>query len=154
MKRHALLFLAVSLLPTGAGWLFAAQDQGDAVKKELEKLQGTWKLVSGETNGEQFTADEVGYTITFTGDKFVVKRGNDVVRAGTQKLDPTKEPRSVDAQVTEGEGRGTTMLGIYELDGDTLKACFDPNGKKRPTEFKTSPDSGLFLNFFDREKSK
>jgi hypothetical protein len=32
MKRHVLLFLAVGLLLTGAGRLFAAQEQEDAVK--------------------------------------------------------------------------------------------------------------------------
>jgi hypothetical protein len=37
-----------------------------------------------------------------------------VVVAGTQKLDPTKDPHEIGSLVTEGEGKGTTMLGIYE----------------------------------------
>ena len=44
------------------------------------------------------------------------------------------------------------MLGIYEFAGDTLKACFDPQGKKRPTEFKSPAGSEIFLNVHKRVK--
>ena len=37
------------------------------------------------------------------------------------------------------------MLGIYEAKGDTIRACFDPKGKKRPAEFKAPEGSGCFL---------
>jgi uncharacterized protein (TIGR03067 family) len=67
-------------------------------------------------------------------------------------VEPAQTPKTVNATVTEGEGKGTTMLGIYELDGDTMKCCFDPEGKKRPTEFKTSEGSTVFLNVHKREK--
>ena len=30
---------------------------------------------------------------------------------------------------------------IYEISGDTLRVCFDPEGKKRPTEFKGASGS-------------
>ena len=30
------------------------------------------------------------------------------------------------------------MVGIYEIDGDTLKICYDLDGKKHPTEFKAT----------------
>ena len=46
------------------------------------------------------------------------------------------------------------MLGIYELDGDgdTLKVCFDPEGKKRPAEFKAPEGTGYFFNVHKRVK--
>ena len=44
------------------------------------------------------------------------------------------------------------MLGIYEIDGDTLKAYFDPQGKKRPTEFKSAPGSANVVNVHKRVK--
>ena len=43
--------------------------------------------------------------------------------------------------MAEGLNKGAVTLGIYEIDGDTLKVCFDPEGKKRPTEFKTASGS-------------
>src|SRR5262249_17881493 len=126
----------------------------DAAKKELEKFQGTWKFVSVEQDGKPLPKGEEPQTITFQGDKFAVKRGDQVIQAGTQKLDPGKKPKTVDATVTEGEGKGTTMLGIYEMEGDTLKACFDPQGKKRPTEFKTTAGSGYILVVIKRAEKK
>jgi uncharacterized protein (TIGR03067 family) len=144
----ALLCAWATLLPA------AADDKDDAAKKELEKFQGTWKFISMEQDGKQAPKSEETQTITFQGDKFAVKLGDKVIQAGTQKLDPGKKPKTVDASVTEGEGKGTTMLGIYELEGDTLKACFDPQGKKRPAEFKTTSGSGYFLVVVKRVEKK
>jgi uncharacterized protein (TIGR03067 family) len=108
-----------------------------AADKETDKFEGTWSFISGEKDGKaEAAADLKDMKITFAGDKFTVKKGDQVIQAGTQKLDATKKPATVDATVTEGEGKGTTMLGIYEIEGDTMKFCFDPSGKNRPTDFK------------------
>jgi hypothetical protein len=54
--------------------------------------------------------------------------------------------------VNEGTGKGTVILSIYEISEDTLKACFDPEGKKRPTEFKTAAGSQTTLAVYKRAK--
>jgi hypothetical protein len=54
--------------------------------------------------------------------------------------------------VAEGPNKGTVILGIYEISGDTLKVCFDPEGKKRPTEFKTAAGSQTTLAVYKRVK--
>jgi uncharacterized protein (TIGR03067 family) len=144
------LMCVLSLFCAGAA-MAAADDKGDA-KKEFEKLKGTWKFTSMEMDGNPVPKSEDMPTITFDGDKFAVKAGGVVLQAGTQTIDPSKKPYTVDAKVTEGEGKGNTMLGIYKVDGDTLTACFDPTGKKRPTEFKTTAGSGHMLVTAKREK--
>jgi hypothetical protein len=53
---------------------------------------------------------------------------------------------------TDGPNKGKTFLAIYELDKDSLKVCYDLSGKARPTEFKTKPDTTLFLVTYTREK--
>ena len=148
MTSRVVFALGAALL--GAGLEATADDKTD--KTDLDKLQGTWKFVSMEQDGQPAPKGEEMGTITFEKDKFTVKAGGQVLQAGTQVLDATKKPKAVDATVTEGEGKGTTMLGIYELDGDNLKACFDPQGKKRPTEFKTAAGSGHMLVVLKREK--
>jgi uncharacterized protein (TIGR03067 family) len=156
MLNRITFVLAMALMCTPAALpLVAAEEKDDAGKKELEKFKGTWIFVSMERDGkkDEPKGDEAP-TITFDGDKFTVKVGDKVVQAGTQKLDPSKKPKTIDAMVTEGDGKGTTMLGIYEADGDTMKACFDSQGKKRPTEFKTTPDSGCFLAVIKRADKK
>jgi len=71
----------------------------DAVKKEMAQLDGDWSMVSGQANGIPLPKDLV---------------------AG----DPTKKPKAIDYMMTEGPTKGKTHLGIYELDGDTVKFCF------------------------------
>jgi hypothetical protein len=44
------------------------------------------------------------------------------------------------------------MLGIYAISGDTLKVCFDPERKKRPSEFKSAPGSQTFVAVHKRVK--
>ncbi|MFO0967379.1 MAG: hypothetical protein U0793_17610, partial [Gemmataceae bacterium] len=58
----------------------------------------------------------------------------------------------VDAKVTEGEGKGSDMVGIYELKGKTMKVCFDLKGKERPTSFVSK--EGQFAAVIQREKKK
>src|SRR5207244_689594 len=129
------LFYTLGLIAfggTGAG----ADDKAD-VEKERKKFQGTWTFESVEAGGKKLPADQFkGITVTFEGDKYAVKKGDEVVEAATQKLDPSKSPKTLDAKVTDGPNKGAVILGIYEISGDTLKVCFDPEGKKRPTEFK------------------
>jgi hypothetical protein len=35
---------------------------------------------------------------------------------------------------------------LYEISADTLKVCFDPEGKQRPTEFKSASGSQIFID--------
>src|SRR5438445_8669642 len=129
------LFYTLGLIAfggTGAG----ADDKAD-VEKELKKFQGTWTFESVEAGGKKLPADQFkGITVTFEGDKYAVKKGDEVVEAATQKLDPSKSPKTLDVTVAEGPNKGAVMLGIYEISPDTLKVCFDPEGKMRPTKFK------------------
>ena len=41
---------------------------------------------------------------------------------------------------------------IYELNGDTLRICYDLSGSKRPTEFKTAAGTKLYLVTYNRKK--
>jgi len=142
------LFCAVGFAPSGT----LADDKAD-LEKELKKFQGTWTIESSETGGMAIPADQLkGFIVTFEGDKHTVKNGDQVIQVGTQKIDPSKSPKTIDVTMSEGPNKGAVILGIYEIDGDTLKACFDTSGKKRPTEFKSPPGSETFVNVHKRVK--
>ncbi|MCI0683901.1 MAG: TIGR03067 domain-containing protein, partial [Gemmataceae bacterium] len=136
--RLARVTLLCTFVLTASGGIGArAGDKAD-VEQELKKFQGTWTVELVEAEGKEVPIDLFkGMTVTFEGDKYTVKVDDRVVQAATQKLDPSKSPKTLDGKLAEGLGKGTVILGIYEISGDTLKVCFDPEGKKRPTEFKT-----------------
>ena len=151
--RSALVTLlcAVGLVVSGGASTLAG---GKAdVETEVKKFQGVWTVESLESGGKKVPTDLFkDMTLTYEGDKYTVKNGKDVIQVGTQKLDPSKSPKTLDGKITEGFGKGSVMPGIYEIDGDTLKVCFDEEGKKRPTEFKNAPGSETFVNVHKRAK--
>ena len=136
-----------------SGGALSAGDGKDAGDKELKKIQGTWKFVSQSMDGKERPPEQLTkLKITFTDDKWSVTVDGKMVQGGTHKFDPTKKPAHVDAKITEGEDKGGSMLGIYELKGDTMKVCFDPKGKERPTDF--TGKAGQFAAVVEREKKK
>lgn len=133
---------AVVAVAVGAGMAFA--DEKADNEKVLKAMAGTWTFESHVMAGEKAPADLLkSMVITFDGEKFAVKMGDKVAQAGTHTVGTAKKPHTVDAVVTEGEGKGTTMKGILELDGDTLKVCFDTSGKTRPEKYESPAKSEL-----------
>ena len=147
----AALFCAVGFAAS-AGSDILAGDKAD-LEKDVRIIQGTWTFESSEAGGKALPAGELkGLILTFEGDKHTVKKGDEVIQVGTQKLDSSKSPKTIDVTMTEGVNKGAVMLGIYEISGDTLKVCFDPEGKKRPTEFKSASGAQTFVAVHKRVK--
>jgi uncharacterized protein (TIGR03067 family) len=160
MTRYVVTALVAGLLLAAAP---APREEDDA-KKETEKFQGTWRMVSFEEGGQALPADQVkefGYRFTFEKDTFTVKAAEvvkskpvEVVKTtGTYKLDPTKKPKAIDMAITGGDYKGKDILGIYEVGEDTLKWCAaKPGEKDRPKEFTTTKDSTHGLAVLKRGK--
>ena len=123
-----------------------AKSRSDAVAREMEKFQGTWRQIAHERGGVADPPDEQGWEprVTFTGDTFVVTLtdGSTAIK-GTFKLDPTQEPKAVDWTDTFGPDAGKTFLAIYTLEGDRLVFCAADEGHERPTEFRAGPGQDL-----------
>jgi uncharacterized protein (TIGR03067 family) len=128
-----------------------AAEPGDTAKAELEKFQGEWVLAAGTRDGQEMPAEEARkLTRVIKGDQYTMLLDGKEVGKGTLKVDPTKKPKAIDVQRAE-EG-AKPMLGIYEFDGDTQKACFAAPGKERPTEFSSKAGSGNLLSVWKRKK--
>jgi len=120
-------------------------------RKDLLELQGTWQLTSVE-DGKKARIDLKKRTLFVGGDLVLVQDGDKLVQAGQLRLNPAKSPRCIDVAVRKGEHEDNTMLGIYELDGDKLKVCFDPEGESRPKTFTSKKDSAVFVATYKRVK--
>jgi uncharacterized protein (TIGR03067 family) len=147
MKMQLLMIAAVGVV------LAACNRQAPAPKTDLDRLQGTWNLVSAMQDGKALPEDKVKQTtIVFKGDTFRFPGSAEYAtsRAGTIKLDENKTPKEMDAISTEKE----IMLGIYRLEEYGYKVCFAPAGKPRPTEFSSAPGSGYILQSWQRQNKK
>jgi uncharacterized protein (TIGR03067 family) len=120
--------------------------------KDRDAMNGTWLPVTAELGGKMFP-DEVRKSIKLVikDSKYTVTVGKGVDQ-GDLKLHPEAKPKKMDITGTEGPNKGKTIPAIYELDGDTLRICYDLSGKAHPTEFKTTEASKLYLVTYKREK--
>lgn len=145
LRRGWLVFLV--------GLLLAADAPNDALKKEKAKLQGQWKVVGLEANGQPSPEDNVPkLTLVFAADKITAK-DEDKETPLDYKLDVSTTPKLLDVTFREGDQKGKTLEAIYALDGDNLKICVNlGEAKNRPGEFATKQDSGLVLLILKREK--
>jgi uncharacterized protein (TIGR03067 family) len=107
----------------------------DAVKEELKKFEGTWRLAAANIDGEERKPEDIkNGSLVVVGDTFTLKIGNETHK-GTFSIDPSKKPRTIDVEFTEGTLKGTNVVGIYEMEGDTRKSCFAGPQTDRPTDF-------------------
>ena len=135
--KTALLALAALTAAAAA----TAKDDGQA-KKDLQALAGTWEYASQVEDGKETEKDMLkGVTVTITAEgKWEVKKDGTVFLEGTMKLDPSKKPKAADWTITtEGDLKGKTALGIYDVDKDTWKHCFGFD--KRPEKFESKEGS-------------
>ncbi len=96
-----------------------SQSVQDDTKKELEKLQGKWAIVT--FNGQDVPSDAQAFLV-FTGDKYEQWNAGSVDERGTIKIDPKTKPMSIDLIITEGSDAGKTQPGVYELTDSTTWA--------------------------------
>ena len=121
--------LALSLL-----FVVPGQSSQDDTKKELEKLQGKWAIVT--FNGQDVPSDAQVFLV-FNGDKYEQWNNGSVDERGTIKIDPKTKPMSIDLIITEGGDAGKTQPGVYELpDSTTLSIGLAvPGNTTRPSAF-------------------
>lgn len=150
MKRFFGMLLVLASVALAGG----ADDKKDnAAQEELKKFDGTWALVSLEIDGKPVPAHVVkDGKLVVKSDKATFFKGDQVTAGTTFSVDPTKNPKTMDATWTCGPNKGKKVLAIYELEGDNLKVC-STEGEQRPKEFSAKESSGCRLVMWKRMKN-
>lgn len=116
--------------------------------QDLDKLQGTWNIVTSEMDGQSMPGG--GGRIVVRGSRFTtIAMG--AASEGTVVVHQTTSPKGFDLQFEEGPEKGNTSFGIYELDGDTWKICLTTRGSDRPKKFAAPAGTGIALKTLQRE---
>ncbi|MEQ8785745.1 MAG: TIGR03067 domain-containing protein [Pirellulaceae bacterium] len=144
MVCHVLLLVVVMAAPARSA------ETDEAGQRKL--LAGDWRGFAVEGKGENPDAGAVKLELTITDKTIhgVTFQGGQRVDQGEGKyaLDLAAAPAALDGSKLRLNGRQETWLGIYTLEGDTLKWCV--GRRERPTEFETV--KGQFLLILRRAK--
>jgi uncharacterized protein (TIGR03067 family) len=116
-------------------------------------LQGEWSMVSGSADGQPMPESMLKQMKRVCkGDELTVTMGEQTFFKAKVTIDPTAKPKTIDYDMTEGFSKGKKQLGIYELEGDTLKASFGAPGAERPTDFTSKAGEKRTLSVWKRQK--
>ena len=133
--------------------LSAWAEENEALKKDMARLQGEWLMVSGSADGQAMPDDmRKQMKRVCKGDETTTTMAGQIFMKAKITIDPSKKPKTIDYEMTEGFTKGKKQLGIYELDGDTFKSCFAGPGAERPTDFSTRPGDRRTLSVWKRQK--
>ncbi len=141
-------FALIALLLGSAVCPARAQEAKPEDAAARKQLVGLWKGFAVEGKGERPDRGPVKLEVTIseTAIKGLELMGEGIINhgEGTHTFNLKESPRWLDATKTNECGRKEEYLGIYSLEGDTLKWCVS-RGKQRPTQFETVKGSFLVI---------
>jgi uncharacterized protein (TIGR03067 family) len=122
--------------------------------KDVEKLQGEWKVTQLIYNGKDMT-EKFGLSFVFKGDTATLEGDGAVLKEYPKlkfKLDPSTTPKLADVSVVGGTQDVATFEGIYEVKGDDLQICLKVFAQDRPADFTAEASSNNALLKLKRQK--
>ena len=148
MRRFWTIIVVLGISAIG----FARGDEPDSKTDKARRTDGTWQLVEAEVGGMKLPEDVTkNIQLILKGDHYTVVTA-DGKDEGTVRSRQGKTFEELDITGTKGPNQGKTFPAISELDGDTLKICYDLSGRQRPKEFKSKPGTQLFNAVYKRQK--
>jgi RNA polymerase sigma factor (sigma-70 family) len=120
-------------------------------KAELRRLTGTWKTVRMVSDGKELLTSQLETKFVFQDGhlRVVIRRqGQDEKQPPefTVRVDLSRTPKAIDLTPLDGQHKGQTLHGIYELQGDTLRLCCQNTpSEARPAAFNSAAGSDLSL---------
>jgi uncharacterized protein (TIGR03067 family) len=120
---------------------------------DSKDLQGTWRVISLEANGENKPAEEFkGWKFVFEDDQGWLVKPEETSPKFKFKLDVARSPKTIDLTVQSGSDKGKVAMGIYGLKDGQLRLCINIFGDPsyRPMDFKTQDKDGAGFAVLER----
>jgi len=106
------------------------------------ELEGEWAMISCVSSGEALEECFVKLgRRKAKGNEIAVLMAGNVIMQANFTVDRSQTPATIDYVLKDGR----SQLGIYELDGQTLRVNFSSPGQPRPTRFTSSVGDGRTL---------
>jgi uncharacterized protein (TIGR03067 family) len=141
-----------TVLACVVGFCLAGQDRSVA---DQAKLQGEWHMLSGRQNGADLPDASVkSAKRVCKDDTTTVTIGGALLMTAKFTLDATRDPKTIDYDVTAGTNAGKKQLGIYRIDGQTVSFCFAPPAQPRPDGFVSNAGDNRTLSSWAKTVEK
>lgn len=122
------------------------------MEPDLATLQGTWRPISMEMDGEFLPDERIANTrLTIKGEEFTFDTGKDS-HGGLYKIKPSEDPKQLDIEITRGDEKGKVYLVIYKFEDGKMIQCMEVSNAKRPGEFTGQAGSGNLYEVWERVK--
>lgn len=136
--------IGLSVLPAGCS---RSGSKGNSMT-DSQEMQGAWEVQKLEQDGEPAPDASLLKMVIIKDDRFAFryflprsKQDGDLVHRF--KLDASKNPKRIELTSSEG---GSVPVGIYDLDGDTLRFCWSrTDATNPPTDFTSKKGSRLLV---------
>jgi uncharacterized protein (TIGR03067 family) len=114
---------------------------------DLDRLQGTWEIVSAVRNGEALKLHD--QRLVYSGNEVTIYYEGRVTFKAKVKLDETSTPRTEDLSFD----KRATYHYIYKIEGDKLTTSKGPStGLERPKAFRSMPGEKTWLDVWKRRE--
>ena len=114
-------------------------------RSDFDKMQGDWVPIELVSSGKTSSTETMAaIKVKLKGNEYFVERA-DGQSQGTFKLNESTKSMDLTSQ------SGSDVPAIYEISGDTFKACYALRGAARPTEFKSTEGSDHVLVVYKRK---
>ena len=140
-------FLGLLVVLTAMAAIASADDAKDeAIKKDRKQIEGTWRVVALEVNGNKAMEEDAK--------KLTVVNGSDgtwsllsedkEISKGTSTFDPTKKPKTIDFTPTEGKEKAINTLGFTNSVRKLERCALLHRERNGPPSFLPCPAASIF----------
>jgi len=143
------------LLTAAAAALLVPVAFAQADKAERAKLIGTWEgwIVDGDGSQKSQQRQRVSELVITETEISAKDGGGRSMGKGTYRIGGTGAVRTMDNTGNGGPTMGKSFMGIYKIEGDTLKWCSgNDRARTRPMELKTNTGTSHFLMILTKKK--
>ncbi len=121
------------------------------MKADVERLQGSWRVVSLIVDGAALSAGMIGSMRVVIHDDRFQSLGMGTTYEGLIRVDVSRKPKSFSIKFTRGPEKGNVNHGIYELRGDRWRLCLATKGGPAPHDFVSKPGTGVVIEMLERD---
>jgi uncharacterized protein (TIGR03067 family) len=130
------------------------ETNGGIWDEDLDRLQGTWRMVDAEYDGERNPNEAKNYSWEFRVDQYTINCKGHFEENWVVEVNSSRHPKTIDGTGTETKIAPITnpkkLMGIYEVTDDSLRVCYDLTGNSRPDKFQAAKGSRWVVYFFKR----